>query len=249
MEDARRTFIPAAGVDWTLPLYDPLVKMLGGDRARRSFIEQAELSAGQAVLDIGCGTGSLVILAKGLNPGAQVTGIDPDPKALERFLLKRKAADPDGFPDLSLAIIKMLGPGEYVAELPNETEDGHFGLAVKDYAHSTAPNRRFPDLVAQRLVQVENLFHRRIKPGQQPVADDQDLQRWSPFVAVFAEFFPIPLLPLVLPLVGEGEEPVPGAPPVVEARRVSRREHSAFPLRGRRVLIQQGSMEHGRVVG
>src|SRR5512135_190113 len=89
MEDARRTFIPAAGVDWTLPLYDPLVKLLGGDEARRSFLGGAALRAGQAVLDIGCGTGSLVTLIKSLNPGVEVTGIDPDPKALERA--RRKA--------------------------------------------------------------------------------------------------------------------------------------------------------------
>jgi exoribonuclease-2 len=76
----------------------------------------------------------------------------PDSKALNDFLIARKAADPDHFADLSLAVIKLLGPGEYVLERPGDPEVGHFGLAVEDYTHSTAPNRRFADLVTQRLV-------------------------------------------------------------------------------------------------
>jgi len=77
---------------------------------------------------------------------------DPDSKALNDFLLKRKAADPDHFADLSLAVIKLIGPGEYVLERPGDPSPGHFGLAVQDYTHSTAPNRRFPDIVTQRLI-------------------------------------------------------------------------------------------------
>ena len=75
-----------------------------------------------------------------------------DSKSLNEFLIQRKAADPDHFADLSLSVIKLMGPGEYVLERPGDPEQGHFGLAVQDYTHSTAPNRRFADLITQRLV-------------------------------------------------------------------------------------------------
>ena len=76
----------------------------------------------------------------------------PDAKALEAFLTQQRDADPARFPDLSLSVVKLLGRGEYAIDLPGQAAEGHFGLSVHDYSHSTAPNRRFPDLVTQRLI-------------------------------------------------------------------------------------------------
>jgi exoribonuclease-2 len=77
---------------------------------------------------------------------------EPDAKALSAFLTKRRAADPERFPDLSLAVVKLIGPGEYALLGPGADPVGHFALAVTDYTHATAPNRRYPDLVNQRLI-------------------------------------------------------------------------------------------------
>ncbi len=80
---------------------------------------------------------------------------EPDAGALNAVLLRRKAADPVHFPDVSLTVLKLMGPGEYVATRPGAAEEGHFGLAAADYTHSTAPNRRYADMVTQRLVKAQ----------------------------------------------------------------------------------------------
>ena len=88
----RRRFVPAAGLDWLLPLYDPLQALLGADAARRELLEQARLEPGQRILDLGCGTGSLVVALKRRVPAAEVVGLDPDPKALARARRKCERA-------------------------------------------------------------------------------------------------------------------------------------------------------------
>jgi ubiquinone/menaquinone biosynthesis C-methylase UbiE len=84
MSESSRAYLPAAGRDWCLPLYDPFVKLLGGDAAHRALIEQAGLQPGQRVLEVGCGTGTLTLRIKRRWPDVEVVGLDPDPKALER---------------------------------------------------------------------------------------------------------------------------------------------------------------------
>lgn len=91
---------------------------------------------------------------------------EPDAKALNDFLLAQKQKDPEHFPDLSLTVVKLMGSGEYVVIKPGEDAPGHFGLAVHDYTHSTAPNRRFPDVVTQRV------FKAWLAGQSQPYSED-----------------------------------------------------------------------------
>jgi exoribonuclease-2 len=93
--------------------------------------------------------GRIVALARAL--GETLPAL-PSGEGLRLFLAKRRLADPERFPELSLSVVKLLGRGEYVLEVPGQKTEGHFGLAVRDYTQSTAPNRRFPDLVTQRLL-------------------------------------------------------------------------------------------------
>ena len=95
---------------------------------------------------------------------------EPNSKALNDFLSSRRVADPDHFADLSLAVIKLMGPGEYVLERPEDPDQGHFGLAVEDYTHSTAPNRRFADLVTQRILKA-------LSVGTTPPYSDDELTK------------------------------------------------------------------------
>ena len=90
--ESRRTYLPAAGHDWLLPLYDPFVKLLGGDRAREALLEQAAVRAGHRVLDLGCGTGTFAVRIKEAHPEADVVGLDPDAKALARATAKADRA-------------------------------------------------------------------------------------------------------------------------------------------------------------
>jgi cyclopropane fatty-acyl-phospholipid synthase-like methyltransferase len=92
LSETRREFLPAAGRDVFLPLYDPVVSFMGAARAREELIKQASIQPNQRVLDLGCGTGTLVVLLKRKYPAAEIVGVDPDPKALQRAQKKIRRA-------------------------------------------------------------------------------------------------------------------------------------------------------------
>jgi VacB/RNase II family 3'-5' exoribonuclease len=123
--------------------------MIAANGVTARYLEQKGFPALRRVLRSPERWARIVELAK--DAGASLPP-RPDCQALQEFLERRRRADPARFPDLSLSVVKLLGRGEYVLELPGQSVAGHFGLAVKDYTHSTAPNRRFPDLLTQRLL-------------------------------------------------------------------------------------------------
>ena len=123
--------------------------MVAANGVMARFLEAAKVASIRRVVRVPKRWERIVELANGLGTSLPA---EPDSKALNEFLLAQRKKDPVHFPDLSLAVIKLMGPGEYVMVGPGEESPGHFGLAAQDYTHSTAPNRRFPDVVTQRLL-------------------------------------------------------------------------------------------------
>jgi exoribonuclease R len=123
--------------------------MIAANGVVAQFLEARGSASLRRVLRVPERWGRIVAIAQGLGTTLPEA---PDARALSAFLVQRQQAAPASFPDLSLAIVKLLGAGEYVLKRPGEPAEGHFGLAVDDYTHATAPNRRYPDLLTQRLV-------------------------------------------------------------------------------------------------
>jgi VacB/RNase II family 3'-5' exoribonuclease len=123
--------------------------MIAANGVAARFLESKRSPSLRRVLRVPERWGRIVELARRL--GAQLPA-QPDAGALSAFLLERQRAAPGSFADLSLAVVKLLGRGEYALKRPGEPAEGHFGLAVADYTHATAPNRRYPDLLTARLV-------------------------------------------------------------------------------------------------
>ena len=123
--------------------------MIGANGVVASYLERAGLPSLRRVLRSPARWDRIVSLAAAV--GEELPPA-PDAPALERFLTRRRAAAPAAFPELSLSVVKLLGAGRYAVGLPSELSHDHFGLAVRDYTHSTAPNRRYPDLVTQRML-------------------------------------------------------------------------------------------------
>jgi exoribonuclease-2 len=140
--------------------------MVAANGAVSRFLDQAGFPVLRRVLQSPERWDRIVQIAEGLGETLPPAA---DARALEQFLARRREADPARFQDLSLSVIKLLGNGEYAVGLPGRRAEGHFGLAVRDYSHSTAPNRRFPDLITHRLLKAA-------LDGQRPAYDDDELR-------------------------------------------------------------------------
>jgi VacB/RNase II family 3'-5' exoribonuclease len=139
--------------------------MIAANVAIAKLLAEGNRSAIRRVVHVPKRWSRIVDIARSYSVGLPA---DPDSRALAQFLAVRRAADPRRFADLSLAIVKLLGPGEYMVDKPGPGDDqGHFGLAASDYAHATAPNRRYADLVTQRLVKA------MLAGEQAPYTDDE----------------------------------------------------------------------------
>jgi len=123
--------------------------MVAANGTMAEFLDRKGIASIRRVVTTPVNWPRIVEIAEELNESLPV---EPDVRALSDFLERRRKADPDHFPDLSLAVVKLLGPGDYIVQIPGQESPGHFGLAVHRYTHSTAPNRRYPDLIIQRLL-------------------------------------------------------------------------------------------------
>lgn len=121
--------------------------MISANNAMANHFKKEKIPSLRRVVKVPKNWDRIVEIARQL--GAKLPK-EPDSKALDLFLIERRRVDPQTFPDLSLTVIKLLGSGEYIIESPGDSPEGHFGLALSEYTHSTAPNRRFPDLISQR---------------------------------------------------------------------------------------------------
>lgn len=163
----RREFLPAAGRDIFLPLYDPIVRLMGANRARRELIEQANIEPDQRVLDIGCGTGTLEVELKRKYPAAQIVGLDPDPKALRRAKKKIKRA----------GVAVQLDQG-FADELPYES--GAFDRVISSFMfhHLEQPEREKMLREVLRVLKPAGAFHLLDFAG----GEDRGHGRWGRLV-------------------------------------------------------------------
>jgi ribonuclease R len=139
--------------------------MIAANAAVAQFLEKAGFSSLRRVLGKPERWDRIVSLAAA---SGETLPPQPDARALQEFLIRRRAADPDRFPDLSLSVVKLLGSGEYAVAREGRRPEGHFGLSARDYTHSTAPNRRFPDLITQRMLKAA-------LDGRRPPYEDEEL--------------------------------------------------------------------------